>query len=242
MESNKKTARLAGVLYLSMIVSYMFSLGYVPRRFLVEGDAVATIENIARAEWIFRLGIVAGMVACAVYMAQVLVQYKLLVSVSRNAAVLMVAFAVAHLPLFFVGHVDELNLLSLLKADRYGDVLTVDQLHAHVMLLTDAYKNSVRVNEIFMSLWLIPFGYLVFKSGILPRFLGVWLILNSIPYFMAFSKQLLNLDYTLPSVVRYVLTAAAMGEIATCLWLLVMGARESTAPMPSAADMRPSVA
>jgi len=231
MDSNKKTARLAGFLYLLMVLTYIFSLGYAPQRFLIEGDAVATINHIAQAEWMFRLAIVVGMVACAVFMLQLFVLYKLLGPVSRNAAVLMFAFGIAHLPLFFVGHVDELNLLSLLQENRYGNVFTTEQLHAQVLLLTDAYKNSVRVNEIFMGLWLVPFGYLVFKSGFLPRILGIWLVLNSFPYLIDFFKQLMDLEYTTPAVVRYMMQAATVGEFATCLWLLIMGARESPGAM-----------
>jgi hypothetical protein len=228
MDSNKQLARTAGFLYLLMALTYMFSLGYVPGRFLVEGNAAATINAIDAAEWMFRLGIVVGMTACVIYLLLVLTLYKLLGPVSRNMAVIFVAFSVAHLPLFFTGHVDELNLLSLLNESRDGTVFDSDQLHAQVLLLTDSYHSSVRVNSLFMGLWLLPFGYLVFKSGFLPRFLGVMLFLNGFPYLISFFRQILAPEYELPTVVRYILMPLAFGEIVACLWLLIMGAKEPT--------------
>jgi len=230
MDSNKKTARTAGVLYLFFVLTFIYSLGYVPSRFYIEGDAAATIKAIQDAELLFRLGIVVGMVACSIYILLLSQLYKLLSRVGKYPAVMMVALGAAHLPLFFSGHVDQLNLLSLLPEGRYEAAFDTEQLHAQVLLLIDAYKNSVRVNVIFMGLWLLPFGYLVFKSGFLPKFLGVLLILNSLPYLIDFFRQMLVPDYTLPSIVRYLLMPGGLGEFAVCLWLLIMGAKEVHSP------------
>jgi hypothetical protein len=133
---------------------------------------------------------------------------------------------VAHLPLFFFGHVTQLDLLALINEKRYATTLTPDQLHVQVLLLIDTYKNSVRINEIFMGLWLLPFGYLVFKSRFLPKFIGIWLMLNSIPYLFDFFRQTLDPGFTLPTVIRYASQACVYGEFVICLRLLIMGAQE----------------
>jgi len=226
MDSNKKTARTAGVLYLFFVLTFVYSLGYVPGRFYIEGDAVATIKSIQEAEGLFRLGIVVGMVACTIYMLLLAQLYKLLSPVGKNAAVIMVVLGAAHIPLFFTGHVDQLNLLALLKERGYGAALSSEQLHTQILLLVDAYQNSVLINVFFMGLWLVPFGFLVFKSGFLPKFLGVLLILNSLPYLIYFFRQILTPDYVLPDFVRYILMPGGVGEFVTCLWLLIMGAKE----------------
>lgn len=240
MYSNKKTARLAGGLYVFMALTYMFSLGYVPSRFLIEGDPPATIHAIQAAEWMFRLGIVVGMLACVIYTLQVLVLYKLLSPVNKNVAAVFVALSLAHLPLFFTGHVDELNLLSLLNESRYGSVFTREQLHAQVSLLTDAYHSSVRVNMFFMAVWLLPFGYLVFRSGFLPRILGILLIANSVPYLLSFVREVMAPGYELPAVVGYITTPMLVGEFATMLWLLIMGAREPVSSGAARATQLPA--
>jgi hypothetical protein len=226
MVSNKKTARTAGVLYLLMIVTYMFSLGYVPGRFLITDDPAATIAAIRAAEWMFRLGIVVGMLACVVYALQVLALYRLLNPVSATAAAVFLLLSLAHLPLFFAGHVDELSLLLLLNESR-GALFSSEQLHAQVALLTDSYRATVRLNMLFMALWLLPFGYLVFRSGILPRILGVLLVVNAIPYLSSFFMEILAPAYELPAIVNYMTAPMLVGEFATCLWLLIMGAKES---------------
>lgn len=228
MDSNKRTARIAGVWYVLFVLTFIYSLGYVPGRFLIAGDAAATIKAIQEGELLFRLGIVIGMIACVVYLFLLATLYKLLSPVGKNAAVMMVVLGVAHLPLFFTGHVDELNLLHLLNENRYGTVFTAEQLHGQVLLLVDAYENSVRINQIFMGLWLLPFGYLVFKSGFLPKMIGAWLIVNAFPYLISFLKQLLDPSFTSPPVVGYFSQAAVLGEFVICLWLLIMGAKEKT--------------
>lgn len=227
MDSNKKTARIAGVLYLLMILTFMYSLGYVPSRFLIEGDPVATISAIRAAEWMFRLGIVVGMFACVIYTLQVLVLCKLLSPVNKDVAVVFVALSLAHLPFFFLGYVEELNLLSLLDESRYGALLAGEQLHVQVSLLTDSYHSSVHANILFMALWLLPFGYLVFKSGFLPRVLGVLLIINAVPYLISFFREILAPGYETPAIMEYITSPMLIGEFAMCLWLLIMGAKES---------------
>jgi hypothetical protein len=232
MDSNKKNARLAGVWYVFFILTFIYSLGYVPGRFLIEGDALETIKKIQEAEPLFRLGILIGMVACVVYLFLLASLYKLLSPVNKYVALMMVVFGASHLPLFFTGHVDELNLLTLLNRSHYGAIGNTDQLHTQVELLVDAYKNSVRVNTIFMGLWLLPFGYLIFKSQYLPKVLGILLILNGLPYLVGFGRDILDPTYTFPTAFSYFFRAVANGEFVACLWLLIMGAKES-APQPA---------
>jgi hypothetical protein len=231
MDSNKTIARTAGILYLLFILTFIYSLGYVPGRFYIEGDAAETIRQIQDAELQFRLGIVVGMIACVVYLFLLAVLYKLLSPVSKYAAIMMVVFGMSHLPLFFTGHVDQLNLLALLNEKHYGTVFNAEQLHGQVLLLIDAYKNSVRINTIFMGLWLLPFGYLVFKSEFLPKFLGVILMLNALPYLTGFLRDVLDPSFTFPVIASYFLKAVVNGEFLACLWLLIIGAKDLRAPV-----------
>jgi hypothetical protein len=97
------------------------------------------------------------------------------------------------------------------------------------MLSLDAYKEGLRVVQIFWGLWLLPFGYLVFKSGILPRALGILLMLGCFGYLIDFTGRALFPGYAESGIAGFVRLPASLGEIGICLWLLVMGARESKA-------------
>lgn len=84
------------------------------------------------------------------------------------------------------------------------------------------HHQGVVANEIFWGLWLFPFGMLVFRSGFLPRFLGVWLIINGLAYLIISATGLLWPQYE--QTVWNVAFPAMLGEIAIVLWLLIKGA------------------
>ena len=232
----EKTARTAGLLYLIVVVTGIFSLAYVPSQIMVQGDASATVGNIAASEPLFRLGIVAGFICYTAFLLLPFALYKLLSPVGKNAAVLMVAFAVVSVPISFVNLLNKLDALSLLSGANYLQAFTTEQLHARVMLSLDAYSNGLLVSEIFWGLWLLPFGYLVFKSGFLPKVLGILLMAGCFGYLIDFFGSVLFSGYAETTLANFATKPAALGEIGTCLWLLIMGARERQIPVVSARD------
>jgi hypothetical protein len=231
-----KTARTAGLLYLIVIVTGIFSIGYVPSQIIVQGDASATVSNILASEPLFRLGIVAGLICYIAFLLVPFVLYKLLSSVNKNAAVLMVAFALVQVPIFFVILLHKLDVLSLLSGADYLQAFTTEQLHAQVMLSLAAYSNGFLVSEIFMGLWLFPFGYLVFKSGFLPKILGIFLMAGCFGYLIDFLGSALSLGYSATAIANYVTLPATFGEIGTCLWLLIVGVRLPAKILQTARD------
>ena len=225
MEVSKKTARTAGALYLIVVATMMFSLGYVPSQIDAPGNAAATFNNIVAHESLFRLGIVSGLVGYIAFLLLPLALYKLLHDVNRNAALLMVAFAVVSVPISFVNMLHKYDVLSLLSGAEYLRAFTAEQLHVQAMLSLDAYSNGILVSKIFWGLWLLPFGYLVFKSGFLPRILGILLMLGCFGYLADFLGRSLVPGYTETVIARFITLPASLGEIGTCLWLLVVGIR-----------------
>lgn len=230
MQSNKRTARIAGVLYLIVVLTGIFSLGYVPSQLHAAGDAAATVGNLVAHEPLFRAGIAAGMVCYVAFLLLPLVLYRLLSPYGKVAAVLMVAFAVASVPISLVATGHKLDALSLLGGADYLQVFTQEQLQAQVMLSLEAYRNCLNVAEIFWGLWLFPFGYLVYKSGILPRLLGILLMLGCVGYLIEIFGGLLFVGYAESTLAKVAGIPASAGEIGICLWLLVMGAREERIP------------
>ncbi len=224
MDANNKTARIAGLLYLMTIVTGIFSLIVVPSRVGTHGDVALTVTNIVTNELLFRLGIASGALGYVAFLILPLALYKLLSPVDRNMAVLMVALAVACLPIYFVALANQMDILSLVDGDKYKQVFTPDQLRERVMLLMEAYNNKVFVSEIFWGLWLLPFGYLVFKSDFLPKVLGIFLMLGCFSYLIGYFAQIIFPHATIPS---FVMLPATFGEIGICLWLLIVGVRKS---------------
>ena len=222
----KKTARMAGFIYLVVVVTGVFSLIYVPSHIFAGGDASATIRNIVANDRLFRLGIVVELIAHTVFLLLPFALYKLLSPLGRNAAVLMVAFAVVSVPIDFIINLNKLDVLSLLSGADYLQALTTDDLHARVMMLLHSYDNGILVSKIFWGLWLLPFGYLVFKSGFLPRILGILLMLGCFGYLIDFVGEALFPGYSETAVARFIRLPAAFGELGICLWLLIVGATE----------------
>jgi hypothetical protein len=225
IEVSSRVARMAGLLYLIVVISGIFSIAYVPSRLVVPGDPSATLANIATSEALFRLGIVAGSICYTAFLLLPFVLYKLLGSVRRDAAVLMVACAVVSVPISFVNLLHKVNIVALLSRPELR-VLSAEQLRNEVALSLAAYGNGFLVSKIFWGLWLLPFGYLVFKSGFLPRVLGVLLMAGCGGYLVAFVCGVLWPGYGETALARYVSLPATIGEIGTCLWLLLLGIRE----------------
>ena len=110
-----KTARLAGLLYLVTVVTGIFGLMYVPSQISVPGDPAATIANITASQPLYRLGIAACLVCYTVFLVVPLLLHRLLSPVSRNAAVLMLVFAMMNVPIALLSIAAKLDILSFLE-------------------------------------------------------------------------------------------------------------------------------
>jgi len=226
MDVTNKTARIAGLLYLITVVTGLFSLVYVPSQINAHSDAAATVNNIIASESLFRAGIAVGSIGYVAFLLLPLALYKLLSPVNRDAAVVMVALAVACIPIDFVAIADQLDILALLDDDQYQRAFVPGQLYAQIMMLREASFDRIFISEIFWGLWLFPFGYLVFKSGFLPRTLGIVLMIGCFSYLITFFGRILLPHFAIP---RFVMWPAMLGEIGICLWLLIMGVRQKAA-------------
>lgn len=130
MNSNKKTARIAGLIYLIIVLTGIFNLMYVPSKLIVWDDASATINNIMASESLFRLGIVTGLISYTCFLILPLVLYKLLKPVNKNHALLMVIFALVSVPISYNIMLNKVEVLSLLNNTEYVKVLGADKLNA----------------------------------------------------------------------------------------------------------------
>jgi Domain of unknown function (DUF4386) len=209
-------ARLAGFLYLLVNLPAPFALIYLPSRLIVSGDAGATANNIMASESLFRLGIVSILLNSIANIFLVLALWQLLKVVNKNMASLMVIFSLVAVPIGMLSELNNLAVLLLLSGADYLKVFSGEQLQALAYLFLRLHTQGYNIALIFWGLWLFPMGYLVFKSGFLPRILGILLMIACFGYviqsFAAF------LGYNL-SIIFY----TGWGELLLLMWLLIKG-------------------
>lgn len=228
--SNRSTARIAGVLYLVVVLTGIFSLVYVPSKLIVWDNASLTFDNIVSSQSLFRLGIVSSLTCYTCFLFLPVVLYKLLKPVNENYSKIMVLLAVVSVPISFINIQNKFTALSLVSGSNYLSSFSTDQIQSQVLFYLDQYDNGILIVSIFWGLWLFPFGYLVFKSGILPKILGVLLMLGCFGYLINFLGNSLFSNYSKLGISSYISLPASLGEIGTCLWLLIMGAKDKEHP------------
>ena len=221
MDSPKKIARIAGALYLIVVLSGLIHLMYVPS-VINSTDPIQTLANITSNQQLFRLGILAGIVCYAAFLFLPIVLYRLLSPINKTHAVAMVTLALVSVPLSFVNMLHKFAVLTLINAQP---ALSADQIQTQVTLQLEYYGNGIQLTSIFWGLWLLPFGYLVFRSGFLPKVLGIFLMMGCFGYTVNFVGGFLSTSYSETIIPSILSIPSALGEIGICLWLLIVGVR-----------------
>ena len=225
MTSNKKTARIAGLLYLVVVLTGIFSLAYVPSKLIVWDNPNTTFNTIKASETLFRWGIVSGLVCYLFFLLLPVALYKLLKPVNEFYAKGMVLLAVISVPISFVNIQNKFAVLAIINGENYN-AFTNEQLQSQVMFYLNQYDKGILIVSVFWGLWLFPFGYLVYKSGFLPKILGALLMTGCFGYLINFLGNSLVADYSSLGISKYISMPASLGEIGICLWMLLMGAKE----------------
>lgn len=224
MGSLSRNARIAGLLYLMLVLVGPVRLIYIPSVLFVTGNAAATVHNIASHEVLFRIGIFADLVAATLDIFVLLALYRLLNGVDRNLAAIMVIFGLIDVPIYFINTLNDVGALLFARGADFLSAFGQSQRDAMTMLFVNLHHYGVVVNEVFWGLWLLPFGILVYKSGFLPRILGVWLVLNCFAYLAEDFTGVLVPQYA--NMVANVAFPLQLGEVAIMLRLIIMGATQ----------------
>lgn len=216
-------SRIAGLIYLFVIVTGIFSIAYVPGRLVDYRDGAATIAKLAADPELYRWGLAAGMACYLAYLILPLALYRLLADTHRGLATLMVILAIcgALLSLINLGH--KFDVLALLGQRPGLASFSATDLQGQVMLAFHRYNHGIVIAQLFWGTWLIPLGLLALRSGLLPKALGLLLLIGGVAYvFQSFAWTAVA-DYAQSGIARYVTMPASLAEIGTCLWLLIAG-------------------
>lgn len=223
MSPTHNPGRVAGFLYLLLVLLAPYRLIYVPSTLFVSGNATATAANIAAHELLFRLGIVTDLCCGVILVFLSLALYRLLKGINQNLAVLMVILGgLIPAAIDFLNVVNDAAALLLVRGPDFLSVFDKPQRDALAMLFLRLHQQEIAAAEILWGLWLFPLGSLVYRSRFLPRFLGVWLIINGFAYLaMSFTGLLLP---RYEATVSNFAFPALLGEMALMLWLVIRGA------------------
>jgi hypothetical protein len=223
MSFTKDPGRLAGLLYLLASIPGFFALLYVPSKIFVHGNATATANNIAAHEMLFRLGIAADLIGQALFIFVALALYYLLKGVNPRHALLMLTLILVAIPIAFVNELNSIAALVLAHGADFLSVFDKPQRDALARLFLDLRGGGFDVAGIFWGLWLFPLGLLVYRSGFLPRILGVLLMIACWAYLANSFTSLVLPRYE--ALVNRWISPLQLAEMVFMLWLLIKGAR-----------------
>lgn len=229
--SLKKTARLAGLLYLVFGIAGAYGLMYFPSHPILGGDSLAAIKSILNHEFLFRAKIASHLASAILFIPLVLTLYKLLKPVNEHHARLMVAFVLVQVPIVFILETFDIAALMAIKGELMNAASPdVAQDLAGVFLKMRNY--GIVVLEIFWGMWLLPFGLLVYRSRFIPGVIGIFLVLGGIAYVVESLTILLLPDFRMV-VSKFAFVFYYVAEFSIIMWLLIMGVKNpsSSAPM-----------
>jgi hypothetical protein len=223
MISKQKDARRAGFLYLAFVITCIFA-GVVRSKLIVLGDASQTSELLKNAMWLLRISFVDDLVSAVLFLLAAWALYVLLKPVEKDLALLFLLLNAAGVA---VQCISLLCLFAPMLMNSSADFLKAfqpDQLNALNLLFLNLHKSGFTIAQIFYGAWLFPLGYLVYKSGFLPKWLGILLMTDFVGVMIWFFQFFLLPGY---DIITYPgLAISIIAEFSLSLWLIMMGVKE----------------
>jgi len=182
MNPDKKTARIAGLLYLIVAICGGFAYGYVLGKVYAPGDPTATASNVLANADLVRIGVIANLLQATVFVFVGMCFYRLLKHVNIGVASAMVILVAIATAIMCLNDVFQVAALLVATDGSYAAAFGVAGSNALILLLLDMQHYGFLIAQIFFGLWLVPLGYLVFKSEMFPKALGGVLVLGGVCY------------------------------------------------------------
>jgi len=220
MKPTKKAARIAGLMFLLMVVSGLFAELFF-RQKLFSADAAQTMTNILQNTLLFRAGILSDLVMSLSYLLTALLLYKLLRTVSEDKARLMVLFAAAGSVILMMNILNE--YMPLVYATTQAGALNTAQLGELSSLSFAASNNGYMIGQVFFALWVLPLGQLICRSKFIPKVFGILFIIEAVCGLLSVVAYFLLNSTTIATLLLIPCTVA---EFAFLFWLLIAGINE----------------
>jgi hypothetical protein len=224
MNSPKRLSRIAGVLYLLVGILGGFAEGYVEPKMYVAGNAAATVGNVVANAGLVRMGVVADLLDGTIFVFLALTLYILVRHVHKSAArtmVVLVALAAGLTCLVALFEFEGLRVATgAVDVAAFGSAGS----NALVLLLLDTQHYGLLIAQVFFGLWLLPLGYLAYKSAMFPKALGRMLVVGGACYLVDMLAAFLVPDLS-QAIHGYVTIPSAIAEIWMVGYLLVIGVK-----------------
>jgi uncharacterized protein DUF4386 len=224
MSPTQNPGRVAGFWYLALTLLGPIRLIYIPSRLFATENVSTIVQNISAHTRLFGIGIAAELVGGLVLIFLTLAFYRLFKDVSSNAAALVVIFGgVMPAVIDFFNATLDLQALEIARGAEFLSAVGTTQQDAVATLMISLGNHSNTAAELLWGLWLLPLGFLVYKSRFLPRFLGVWLYANGFGYLAVWFAGIFAPQFQ--AKVFSWSFPILLGEIALMLWLVIRGAK-----------------
>lgn len=218
--TDKKLARIAGLCYLIVIASGLFSEVFVRQTLRVPNDALATAHNIQTHELLFRFGIVADLINFVIGLPSVIIIYFLFKRVNKLLLQLALTLVIIQTAVIAINLLNQVTPLLLLNYDTYLNSYQSNQLATQALLYLNIQAQGYAIGLVFFGFYCLIIGYVSFKSQMIPKILGVFYIISGLGYLI--NSFTMFLSKTNP-VFEYLAIPIFIGELAFCLWLLIKG-------------------
>ncbi|WP_304170070.1 DUF4386 domain-containing protein [Phenylobacterium aquaticum] len=215
-------ARTAGAIYLCIIVLGIFSQMTAMDAVVVPGDPAATARNISASMTLWNLGVAGGLIIPIIGVVQLWIEYLLLRPVGRNTALLFLAFNIASLSVEAASKIFLLIVAPAVGGGGFSHPLPLADQEMFVRLALNLHLAAFNVSLVFFGCACLVNGWLVFRSGYLPRTVGVLMQLAGVAYLVAcFAAMFAPVVANILS--PGILVVPLVGEGSMCLWLLIFG-------------------
>ena len=215
-------ARIGGLIYLIIIVLGGVDEAVIRSRLMVSGDVLATTHNIMASKELFRKSIVGDLIMQVCDIPSIVIFYILLKPVSKTLSLLAATFNLVQTAILAINKIYLLMTLSFLGNEEYLKVFGPDQRQALAYLSLHLHESGYGIGLIFFGFTCLITGYLMFKSGYFPKVVGILQIVAGLSYLINSFAQILSPAFA-AELFPIILVPAFIGELTTCLWLLVKG-------------------
>jgi hypothetical protein len=224
MNSQKRLARIAGLLYLVVGIFGGLAVGYATPKVYAAGDAATTAGNILANSGLVLFGVMADLLQATVFVFLALALYTLLKHVNENAARTMLTLVAIATAIMCLNEIFQFSALQVAGDASYASAFGAAGSQALVMLLMDMHHYGFLIAQIFFALWLVPLGYLAYKSEMFPRALGIVLVVAGVSYLVDMLAAFLFPE--VGAAIHGILAIPpTIAEVWTLIYLLVVGVK-----------------
>lgn len=227
MISINKIARIAGLFYLLYILTSVIANLFGKFVFV---EAPVTINHILTHTTQFRIGFVINLFSVILFLLAAWALYVLLKPVNKDFALIFLIFNVAGFAVWFFSSLCLFAVLVLMNGPETLQAFQPDQLHALAVFFFNLYKTGVFMAQVPYGIWLFPLGYLVYRSGYLPRIFGILLLADGICQFVYVCQRLILPDL---GIIAYpCLVISFLAEVSLALWLSIKSVKPRLSVAP----------